>query len=110
MAATLTRLIFFASGDLHAVVNADSDSELAPHKGPPGSIFVDTPRQSYLKSPTLRDQMALGQPLVAAKDSVIGAAITSKIQAIDAAIAAELQAAADAAAAAVVDAQPDAAP
>jgi hypothetical protein len=95
MAATLTRLIFFASGDLHAIVKADFDSELAAHKGPLNSVFADVPRKSYEVARALRDQMALGLPVVAAKDVVVASAISAKIQAID--DAAALQAAADAA-------------
>ena len=85
MPATLTRFIFFPSGDLHAIVNADLDSELQPHTGSVGCLFVDVQRQAYLTCAGLRDQLALALPAVLQKDPQIGALVTAKIQAIDAA-------------------------
>lgn len=90
MAATLTRLIFFASGELHAIVNADNDSELAPHTGPIGAVYVDVPRKSYVACKTTRDHMALALPLLSIKDVVFASAVTAKIDAIDLAIAADI--------------------
>jgi len=85
MPATLTRFIFFPSGDLHAIVNSDTgDAELAPHIGAPGCIFVDVPKASYQLCMGLRDHLALALPAVLQKDAQIGAIVSAKIQAIDA--------------------------
>lgn len=95
MTATLTRLLFFSNGDLHAIVSADTDQDLTPHKAPQGGVFIDAAKDSYEKCTSLRDQLALAQPLVAAKDQTIGLAVTAKIQAIDAAAVAVLDVPAD---------------
>jgi len=85
MAATLTRMLFFGTGDLHAIINASSDQDLAAHKAPQGGVFIDAPKASYDICASFRDQLALAQPLVALKDLNIGLLITAKINAIDAA-------------------------
>lgn len=87
MAATLTRLIFFTSGDLHAIVNADNDGELEPHRAPLGGVFVDVPRDAYFTCGNLRDQLTLALPPLVQKDPGIAAIVSAKIEALDAAVA-----------------------
>lgn len=81
--ASATRLIFFETGELHAIVNADQDHELEPHQGPPGAVFVDVPKAQYLACKEIRDHMALALPVLAKKDISFASKVSSKIKKID---------------------------
>ena len=83
MAANFTRLLFFGDGALHAIINADFDGEIEPHKAPLGGIFVDVARPSYSACTNLRDTLALALPAVLQKDLQIGGLVSAKIQALD---------------------------
>lgn len=86
MAAIQSKVSFAADGTLCVIVHPTDDSEISGTKhNQPNMVNVIVDRALFQQSGTIRDQMALCQPLVAAINPAVGLAVTSKINAIDAA-------------------------
>src|SRR5438067_1006395 len=68
------------------IVHFDFESQRNdPAFSPAGGVPVDIPLVQYQAATTERDILVLAQPIAAAKNSDVGAALTTQIQAIDAA-------------------------
>lgn len=88
MVATLTRLLFFPAGKLHAIVNATTDQEVATSRAPIGGVVIDVPKISYDACRTEREVLVLTQAALAQISPQAAAGVAATIQAIDDAAAA----------------------
>lgn len=86
MAATVSRIILDAQGNLQMVVHPDKDSQLDdPAFAPSGTTQCDIPREAFSGVSTRRDLMAVAQPFVAMSgNDTLAKLVQARIDLIDA--------------------------
>lgn len=86
MAATLSRVVIGADGELSMIVHPDSDWQLSnvPQFSPAGSTWADVQRGTLSVQIGDRPFWTAIQPIIAAKRQILGDLITQRVALIDA--------------------------